>query len=317
MRHRAAVVGLVLLGLLPVSVPVRMAAQVSMPHMNLGGSSLMDGLSAPGSVLEPIMLEHYSASRFRDGAGRRLPGSNTIDTWASLVHLGHFTRHRILGGFYGVSVVLPLARVNLNTSFGLRGSQSGVGDLMLSPLLLAWPGHSLLHRRYFSRFALLARVPTGRYRPTEPVNVGSHEFGITVYYAFTLFLQPRWETSWRLHYVWNAANSAPFVGLGAATDQAGQAVHANFATSYRLSPSLRAGLSGYAFQQVSDHRLDGVALPGSRERVFALGPAFLLSAGSWDFTGNVDVEAGARNRPEGYRINLSVRRIYASRRLPD
>jgi hypothetical protein len=81
--------------------------------------------------------------------------------------------------------------------------------------------------------------------------------------------------SWRLHYLWNAKNEAPFGGAGDAW--AGQAIHGNFAAAYEVIPKmLRLGVNGYFFRQVTDSQVDGVDQSG-REKVLAIGPGALLS----------------------------------------
>lgn len=189
----------------------------------------------------------------------------------------------------------------------------GLGDILISPFILSWPGHSLSHHAYLSRFAVLATLPTGQYSASRSVNIGSNEYGVTAYYAFTIFLQPKWETSWRLHYLYNADDNDPFASLRSSSAQRGQAFHLNYATSYELSSHLRLGINGYFLQQLTEHRLNRNAIAHSKERVVAVGPALLLSERGWIVFANFDGEIEARNRPEGYRLNLTFRKIFPAR----
>ncbi len=288
----------------------RATAQVTMPPVNMGGTSFMDGVAGPGLLVEPGVIEFYRASRFVDADGRKIPGNNSIVVRSNLFHVGYITTRRLLGAFYGFEFLLPVASIDVDTDFGPKGQQSGAGDLIISPLIMEWPNRKLLGKPYFSRFSVLAVLPTGSYAASRPVNVGSNSGGAFAYYSFTFLLSPQLETSWRIFYLWNAENSKPFTALSASTAQAGQAIHANYAVSYAISPSLRIGANGYAFQQLNEHRLGGTLLTRSRERVVAFGPGVVLSSGFWSAIANVDFETFTRNRPEGYRLNVTLRRVF-------
>lgn len=285
-------------------------AQVVLPPMNMGGTSFLDGVAGPGILFEPLVVERYHATRFVDYNGATIPGKNSVDSWANLFHAASITKHQILGGFYGFEVLVPFASVDIQTDFGPRGKESGLGDIIVSPFILEWPGRTLSGKTFFSRFSILAELPTGSYSAARPVNVGSNSGGAFAYYAFTFFPAKKWETSARMNFRWHAANSEPFAPLNVSSTQAGQAVHANFAISYETSPTLRLGLNGYLLQQITDHKLGATSLPNSRERVVALGPGMMMSSGFWSLFANVDIETMARNRPEGYRVNVTVRRVF-------
>jgi hypothetical protein len=291
-------------------------AQVTLPPMNLGASSFADGVGGPGFLVQPMMLEIYRATRFTDRTGRTMPGNNSIDAWSNLFHVAYMTSRHVFGGFYAVDFLLPVARLNVNTGFGPHGTETGVGDMIVSPLTIEWPNRTMAGRPFFSRASVLARIPTGAYSPERTVNAGTNAVGAVGYYAFTLFLRPDLETSWRLQYMWNGRNPAPFTPLAAGSTQAGQAFHANYAMSYRISSALGLGINGYYLQQVTDHRLDGNPIPGSRERVVAVGPGAVISHGFWSLLANVDVESNVRNRPAGYRVNATVQRVFPSAAPP-
>lgn len=285
-------------------------AQVTMPPVNMGATSFMDGVAGPGILVEPGVIEFYHASHFVDSDGNRIGGNNSIDVWSNLLHVGYITKKRLLGAFYGVEFLLPFASIDVDTDFGPVGHESGVGDLIVSPLIMEWPNRKVFGKPFFSRFSVLAVLPTGSYSSSRPVNVGSNSGGAFAYYSFTFLLQPQLETSWRVFYLWNRENAKPFAALSANTTQAGQAIHGNYAVSYAVSPSLRIGVNGYAFQQLNEHRLAGNPLTKSKERVVAIGPGVVLSSGFWSAIANLDYETLTRNRPEGYRLNVTLRRVF-------
>ena len=59
-------------------------------------------------------------------------------------------------------------------------------------------------------------------------------FSVDPYYAFTFFITPKLETSWRFHYIWKSRNNDPPIAFKANNIQPGQAFHFNFGTSYEI-----------------------------------------------------------------------------------
>ena len=124
---------------------------------------------------------------------------------------------------------------------------------------------------------------------------------------------PRWKTSWRLHYLWNAKNKRPikaFFGPPGSPipddTQAGQAIHLNFASAFEVLPKrLHVGVNGYYLKQITDTEVEGVEQSG-REQVLGIGPGAV-----WHFSPddhlffNTYFETQAQNRPEAkFRFNF-------------
>ena len=113
---------------------------------------------------------------------------------------------------------------------------------------------------FMQRIELQMIFPTGKYDKDRQLNPGSNFFSFNPYWAATLFMTPRWTASWRLHYLWNAENDDTDI-------QAGQAVHANFASAYEIVPQiLRVGVNGYYLKQVTDLEVNGDDVKGSGKR---------------------------------------------------
>jgi hypothetical protein len=116
----------------------------------------------------------------------------------------------------------------------------------------------------------------------------------------------------RVFYLWNGRNSDPlptrFAQYGiteAHHFQPGQAMHANFAADYALTPQWRVGLAGYWLQQLTETKVNGESLSGSKERVVAFGPGVMYSFSAKDhLVFNHYTETAARNRSEGQRMTL-------------
>jgi hypothetical protein len=135
---------------------------------------------------------------------------------------------------------------------------------------------------FVQRFTLATILPTGRYKQDLDINQGSGHASFNPYWAATFLPAPRWEASWRLHYLYNFKNDKPaasmkipFNGQPVTSTQAGQAAWVNFATSYAVTPDVSLGINGYYFQQLTDSRANGTRLADSRERVLGIGPGLM------------------------------------------
>lgn len=285
------------------------AADIPLPPVNLGDTSFEDGIAFPGWLVEETM-GYYHAGQFNDHQGNKISGSNKATTQSATTHVAYLSKLRLLGGFYGAEFLLPLADVDLDTSFGPNERERGVGDLIVSPFILQWTDHKLFGMPYFHRFVCAVTLPTGKYDRDRPVNIGNNMVSINPYYAFTIMPSDKIEVSARLHYLWNSENDDPFVGLGAGTIQPGQAVHANFAVSYELVKGLRLGIDGYALQQITEDKVDGSSLTKSEERVFGIGPGIKWSGKGVSLYLNSYFETGAENRSEGSKVVFRLAKAF-------
>jgi hypothetical protein len=283
--------------------------EVALPSVNLGDSNFMDGVAGPGLLLEET-IAYYHANRFTDFKGEKIPGDNSIKSWVSLTHLAYLTKWKILGGYYGFEALLPAVRVDLDTDLGIRGHKSGLGDLIFSPFIIQWVDHKIFNMPYFHRINFPFILPSGRYDKDSTVNIGSHLYSFNPYYAFTLFITPKLETSWRFHYLWNSKNHSPPQPFVADNIQPGQAFHLNYAFSYEILDGLRAGVAGYYLDQITSDEVDGRKRTHSKEEVFAIGPGFMFSKKGFFIYLNAFYETGAENRPEGKKISLRFSKVF-------
>lgn len=286
-----------------------LAADIPLPPVNLGDTSFEDGVAFPGWLAEET-IGYYHAGQLNDHQGDKIPGSNKLTSVSATTHLAYISNLRLLGGFYGAEILLPLADVDLDTSFGPKDREQGVGDLIVSPFILQWTDHKLFGMQYFHRFVFSVTLPTGEYDRNRPVNIGSNMVSINPYYAFTIMPTDKLELSARLHYLWNSENDDPLVGLGAGTIQPGQAFHANYAASYEVVKGVRLGINGYALQQLTKDKIDGCSQANSEERVFGIGPGIKWSGNGLSLYLNSYFETGAENRPEGTKVVFRFSKVF-------
>jgi anthranilate 1,2-dioxygenase (deaminating, decarboxylating) large subunit len=275
--------------------------------LNLGFTSFMDGAppAGPGFYFTEYVA-YYTADESPDLG---VPGFE-VDAWISLSQFIYQSNTPVLfGGKWGLDVIVPYAWID---SSPLPDNAHGVGDIYVGPYLQWDPimgerGPIFMHRVEFQMI-----FPSGSYDDEKVLNPGSNAFSFNPYWAGTYFITPKWTVSGRFHYLWNGENDDPFVGFGFDEIQAGEALHANFATSYEVIPrQLRLGINGYWLDQIS--ATEGETQAGATvdlqddEQVFAIGPGGLLSfSQDTHLFFNAYFETETDSRPEGEKFVLRL-----------
>ena len=289
-------------------LPVYAQEHIALPPVNLGGSSFMDGVGGPGLLVREA-LGVFSAPRFTDASGNAVPGQNAIVAFASITLLGYMPQFKVLGGNWGVEVLVPAVHADLTTPSS-SASTTGIGDLTFSPLVWQAPPLGLGAGQFFQRLDLDVVAPTGQYASSALITAGNNVWSVNPYYAFTWLATDRVETSWRLHYLWNSTNGAPGLGYEATSIQPGEAVHFNGAASIAVVPAFRVGVAGYFLRQITDSQANGHPVSGSKEQVAGLGPGFMAQVGALLFVANAYAEFAVENRPRGTRANAVVMEVW-------
>lgn len=284
-------------------------AQVSQPPVNLGNTNFLDGRALPGLMFQQTVIA-AQADRFRDQDGNTAIAPDQVSTFSIATQLAWLSQHQIFGANWGAEFILPLARVDLDINPVIGDTRTGFGDLFLSPVVLQWPQRELFGRPYWQRLNLNITVPIGSYEPERLVNIGNNSYRFNPHYAFTWIASENWELSGRVHYLWNGKNRDPARSLSANTTQAGQAFHTNLSVSREISPGLRLGLSGYHLRQISDDRIDGARIPGSREQVIGYGPGVRKQSGRQVWFLHYYRESAVRDRPDRDQLIFRYARFF-------
>jgi len=280
-------------------------SHVAEPAVNLGDTSFLDGLAGPGFLAEEIGDAAHDGT-ITDATGNAVPGVSAVNSISSLTHVAWLSPKKLVGGWYGVEVVLSAAHVNA----GALGEAGGLGNTTVAPFILQWPKHRLFGMTIYQRVTADFDLPTGQYSRISDVNISSHAFDAQPYYSITVFLEKRIETSWRVHYLWNSTNNDPPISTGAQSTQAGQAIHFNATAAYNIYKGLWIGPNAYYLKQITDGKIDGVPLPNSPEQVGAIGPGMVWNHRSWYFYANGYREFAAENRATGHKLVLRVEKTF-------
>ena len=285
-------------------------AQVQLPAVNLGETNFEDGFAAPGWLMEEFP-ESSVAGELRDAHGNTIPGRNRLTTESTTTHVAYISKKRVLGGLLAGEVLQPLVDVDVQLANGTSSRVRGFGDLTFGPGL-QWAPKKIGNGVFVHRFVFDVTVPTGTYSDRRPANIGNHFVVVNPYYALT-YERKKIEFSARFHYLWNSANNDPFAGFGIRNMQPGQAFHINYATSYEVRKNVRLGFNGYWLQQVTDHRINNVDVPYSKERTVGLGPGLQLGGRDIWFRVNSYLETGVRNRPSGIKVTFRISKALAAK----
>jgi hypothetical protein len=294
MHNRVAATLLVALTIAFAAVP---AGAMNQPPLNLGLTDILDGgVPGPGTYLTEY-IQPYSADSIKkvgsSGADLPFAVSNTL----AMTQIVHVYKHRVLGANLGADLLIPVVTIAADSP--LTVNPGWFGDITVGPFL-QWFDTKLFGMTYLHRLELDFSIPTGEYDKKYTLNPGSNHWVIEPYYAFTLFFTPKLSTSWRLHYTYSTENDDTHV-------QAGQAVHFNYSLEYEFFKNFHGAVTGYYLKQITEDETNGVKGNGTKEQVFAVGPALSWAASPNFFLGlKTQWESSAENRPEGTRTTFRM-----------
>jgi hypothetical protein len=297
-------------GLCLLTAPCACSAQVQLPTVNLGDTNFEDAFGGPGWLLQEFPVTNV-ASELKDSHGKTIPGRNRVTAYSTTTHVAFVSKKRVLGGWLSGEVLQPLVDLDVHLANGTSSRVRGFADLEVGTGL-QWAPRKIGEGVLAHRAVLDVGLPTGTYSDRRPVNIGNHFVVVNPYYALS-YERKKVEFSARLHYLWNSTNGDPFLGFGIRNMQPGQAFHMNYATSYELWKNVRIGFNGYWLQQVTDHQINGISLPNSRESTVGLGPGIQLSGRGLWFRLNGYIETDVHNRPSGIMVTFRISKAISSK----
>ena len=179
-----------------------------------------------------------------------------------------------------------------STRGGASFDRTNLGDLIVSPALIAWGAGSLR-----TVAALEVVLPTGQYDKNAVLNTGKHYYTVRPIFGVSWFPVAGLEMSAKITYSFNSMNTA--------TDyHSGQLFHIDYGASYAVTAKARVGIAGYFVKQTTDDTRYGASVNGDgfRGQVFAIGPGFLYQFAKGSLDVRVVKELFVRNRPSGEAV---------------
>lgn len=154
-------------------------------------------------------------------------------------------------------------QVQVGNLFGAtrEGDYSGVGDLILTPLILGW------HSEYVHLLGMTnVYTPVGSYNPNRILNIGLNRLAVEPNVGIT-FLHPKYgmEASLFMGYTVNFENPATNYTTG-------NEFHLEYFLGQHLPGGFALGLAGYYYQQVTNDSGSGARLGSFKGTTTALGP---------------------------------------------
>ncbi|MFO7800895.1 MAG: transporter [Desulfovermiculus sp.] len=280
------------------------------PNLDIGCTNIMGAVMAPPGLHMLNYMAYYSSDDLKDGKGNNLPGDNELDVMVytpQLIYSPNLDLPKDVR--IGLSAMLPLQNINMDSSIGLQENHNILGDLAIGPFIgSAIPLGDAYNLHWF--FELDTYLPIGNYDSDKDLNPSANYITLNPFLSLTLQMPNDFAVSTRQFFSYNFENN-DYMHQGVRGDlQAGPLYHFNYSISKALpaiDPQFRVALVGYYLEQLSNDEFEGRDIPHSKEQVFAIGPGI-----SWVHKGmflglKSHFETDAENRPQGIKTFLQIR----------
>jgi len=232
----------------------------------------------------------YFADEFPEG-----PPEFDLMAYVQVPRLVWITNKQILGGFYGMDIIVPFAYQDLSfTGFG--DSDFSLADIFVEPITISWH-----EQKFDAAVGYGFWAPSGDFSPMDPIAPGKGFWtqmltgGVTYY--------PDEGKTWSL----SALNRYEFNQEQDETGiTPGQYWTLDWGISKSVTKTVELGLSGY--HQMATTAASNDDSGDGKDHAFALGPevTFAFPDKMFFLTGRYLFEVDASNRPEGSTIVITL-----------
>ena len=240
----------------------------------------------------------YNAKASAASEGGYVRANLEVDVYSNFTSLTYVTDHEVAGGQYGVAAFIPLvyakynADITILTTRNYKDDEFGLGDIILTPLLLGW-------HRGNSHFMGIGNLylPTGSYDNGTGINLGKNRYALEPALGYTYLNEENGrELSLGMGYTINFKNSDT-------NYTSGDEFHVDALAAQHLPNGMMLGVAGYWYQQVTGDKGSGATLGDNKGRVWGVGPALTYNTTIKDHLFSMSFkyynEFEAKNRLEG------------------
>ena len=275
-------------------------------HAKEGGDQYPNGAENwfAGAVPPPgnYFINYFGnwSGKLKDGNGNNINAAGNggpaklSATFESMRFL-QVTKQTIFGGSYAWHVIVPV--VDLHADVGGRAGKTGLGDITVSPLILAWHG-----KEWHTAAGLDINLPTGAYDMNDPrKSIGANYYSFEPIFSASYLGSSGWEVSAKFMYNIKTKNNDT-------NYQSGDEFHMDYLVGKNIG-NWGVGVSGYYLKQVTDDKQNGVKVnsDGKRGQVFAIGPSVKYKTqGGTHFVAQWQHETKVENRFGGDKVWLKM-----------
>ncbi|HQQ04612.1 MAG TPA: transporter, partial [Kiritimatiellia bacterium] len=288
-------------GLLVISF-LFLTGSVFAEHYVNGVEGIKGGSVPPPGTYLRLYNAYYTADKMMDPSGSEADIGFDVEVMAVVPRLIWVSQKTVLGGNYAADIIVPFVSTDLQIdAAGLDDDQTGLGDIFIEPLVLAWHGD-----RYDAAVGAGVWLPTGDYDASEPASPGKDMYTTMLTLGGTVYADAArtWSASllsrYEIHSEMDELDLTP-----------GDDFHFEWGVAKTVGKYWDIGLAGYCQWQVTkDKGRDRQS--NEKDQVYAAGPevsvfipkAMLFASlrALWEFE--------AEDRSEGQMAVLTLTKIF-------
>ena len=254
----------------------------------LGGNEDFMAGALPGPGFYSIVYAfHYTADELMDGNGDKVPVDFDLDVTGTTFRFIYVSDMTLFGASVAWHALIPVVDSQVEIAQkGVDASTTGLGDIIVSPIILGWH----LSKNFHVIGALDVWLPVGEYDANDLSSIGRNYWTMAPIIAPTYISNTGFEISAKLQYLINFENSDTDYTTG----------H-EFICDYTVGQHLGSwmfGLNGMLYLQTTDDEDSGGDI-GNKGKAFSIGPAIQYNYKNMFFNAKVQFDTNVENRPKG------------------
>ncbi len=260
----------------------------------------VEGIKGPSLPPPGVYFRDYNYMYFANELEvEQAPPDFDLFAYVQVPRLIWITPKKILGGYYGMDIIVPFAYQDLDMT-GFSGSDFSLADIFVEPITLSWHG-----KQYDASFGYGLWLPSGDFKASDPISPG--EGFVTQMLTAGVTYYPDKNKTWSLaalnRYEFNHENDKTGITPG-------QYWTLEWGIGKSLTKTVEVGATGYF--QVQTTKAGGQTASLEKDHVAAIGPEVTLVCPKLGLSTSIRYlrEAGAHNRTEGNVLNLTFTRRF-------